>query len=256
MPEEPPVPPPFSEAAQEQGRLRNKLDKFNQWVGQLEQRELRQRLPALRRAAALALSLNTDVIASTFPTEFFSMAHPEQEATLKPMIKNDTGLSIDEFEKIRSAHSHLHRPGEANRDYNITIGYEFITKYINDLVKYETLGKARFIEEEAPDSGKEYDRTKFARRLTVLDKAVRTLRNNRFDSEVEAIKELISEGIMTETVGFTDEEEISQNIGKFRGMQMAANDFFHIYMELARQSKEKLLSEPKSVEDVPPDTQS
>lgn len=195
------------------------------------------------------------MIASVISTESFFMAHPEQEATLKPMIENDTGLSIDEFEKIRSAHNHLHKPGEANRDSDITLGYEFITQYINDLVKYETLGKARFIEEEAPGSGKAHDRAKFTRRLAVLDEAARTLEKNYFTGEIQAIKKFISEGITTETVGFTDEEEISQNTGKFRGMQMAANDFFHIYLELARQSKEKLLSEPKSIEDRPSGTE-
>jgi hypothetical protein len=255
MPEEPPVPPPFSEAAQEKGRLQAKLDGFNQWVGQLQQEELRRRLPALRRATAAALFLNTNMMASVISTESFFMAHPEQEATLRPMIENDTGLSIAEFEKVRSVHNHLHRPEEASRDLYITWGYKFITQYVNDLVKYETLGRARFIEEEAPDSGDAHDRAKFARRLAVLDGAAKTLGKNKFAGEIEVIKKFMGEGIMTETVGFTDEEEINQNTVMFRGMQMAANDFFHIYLDLGKQSKEKLLSEPKSIEDRSAGTQ-
>lgn len=56
MPEAPAIPPSFTEAFQRKGPL----DKFNQWARQLQQKELRQRSPAFRRAAALALSLNTD----------------------------------------------------------------------------------------------------------------------------------------------------------------------------------------------------
>lgn len=222
--------------------VQNELNRFDQG---LRHKEIIVQLPELRNAAAIGIYLNNRVWGT--PLAAYFQKHPDEMESITGAIDASTGLSMEEFELIRIGHNHLAGYKEVDRNWTLSKGYNFLSEYINDLVKFESFGKPRYIYEEGPSSKKARDSAKFTRRLAVLEEAASSLKKD--STGLQAIRILMSHGMKTEMGALSDDKILNYDIGVFTGMEMAARDFLGIYEELTQKSKLKPLNVPRPIED-------